>query len=417
MELKDFTRGIAPKPKPVIQRPTGLNVQRSPYAPVTRAPVVTTAPTVQKESGIMQQYIGALTNQLNAQPKPSVGIPAVTPAVNMERPPAPVFPQALTGQALYNAQKAKDQNRVDESPMSGVTTQNKYNAFNATPAMTALRDSGLGYMYDAFNLEDTSNFATKQQLQQNLVDMGADALAVGMGASAGGLPGALGAGAFNFGLKGVDFASRYFDAPALMHTVGAGVFGAAAVSLVPAIAAFKRGDFLNAAKLAGPMAVTILKIGGTAALSDYIFKNTGIRAGDAIANLADVYPVTSLMKQYGNGGSLTEAFRNPNTNLPLALRDMTEEQINNYLQNLRGTRGAQVPAQSIGGFSVPELQHAARLKLIGRTTTARADAYARMYEAGEKFQYEPTAANEAELKAAKAAYYLARLDAQISENT
>ncbi len=35
MELKDFTRGIAPKPKPVIQRPTGFDVQRSPYAPVT----------------------------------------------------------------------------------------------------------------------------------------------------------------------------------------------------------------------------------------------------------------------------------------------------------------------------------------------------------------------------------------------
>ena len=46
MELKDFTRGIAPKPKPVIQRPTGFDVQRSPYAPAPRVPAV--APTQSK---------------------------------------------------------------------------------------------------------------------------------------------------------------------------------------------------------------------------------------------------------------------------------------------------------------------------------------------------------------------------------
>ncbi len=89
MELKDFTRGIAPKPKPVIQKPTGLNVQRSPYAPVTRAPVVTTAPAI------------APTQSKFGSPS-AVGFnPAYTPPVKKES--APFFPSQFPFQGSMGA--------------------------------------------------------------------------------------------------------------------------------------------------------------------------------------------------------------------------------------------------------------------------------------------------------------------------
>ncbi len=46
MELRDFRRGVAPRTAPVIQRPTGFDVRRSPYAPAPRVPAV--APTQSK---------------------------------------------------------------------------------------------------------------------------------------------------------------------------------------------------------------------------------------------------------------------------------------------------------------------------------------------------------------------------------
>ena len=296
MELKDIRRGVVPKPP-------SLNAQRSPYAPVTRAPVV----------------------------------PAAT---NMMRP-VPFSTQTLTGKTLYNAQKTKDQNRVDESPVSGVTTQNKYNAFNETPAMKAARNSGFGYMYDALHPEDTKKFATSQQLSQNAVDAGADALAIGMGASAGGVHGAAGAAALNFGMKGIDFASHYFDAPALMNAVGLGALGVTGINLWAAANAFVRKDYVKAAQLAGPLAVEILKIGGSQALSDYIYKDTGVYTGDAIRNLADLYPSTNLMKHYNDYG---RAFTNPG-NFPLAWAqwrqqnpNANQQQIREYIQSVANNK-------------------------------------------------------------------------------
>lgn len=216
---------------------------------------------------------------------------------------APVYnPRALTGQSAYNAQMARDQNRVDEAPNSGVTTQNKYNAWNETPAMVAARNSGLGYIADAFRPFDTAKFGTTQQMAQNAVDFSGDALSIGMGAAAAGPVGALTSGASNFLMKGIDFASNYYDLPGLNTAVGGGALGLSALQLIPAAAAFNRKDYVRAAKLAGPLAVTALKIGGVGALSKYIFEKTGIRAGDAISNLADVYPLTNLMGQYNDYG-------------------------------------------------------------------------------------------------------------------
>jgi len=247
------------------------------------------------------------------QRQPTKAAPVVQPVANMVRPTGPtptnnytqqIFPapKALTGQSAYNAQMAKDQNRVDESPMSGVTTQAKYNAWNETPAMVAARNSGLGYIADAFYPSDTLKYGTTQQMAQNAVDFSGDALSVGMGAAAAGPVGALTSGALNFGMKGIDFASNYFDLPGLNTAVGGGSLGLSLLQLIPAVAAFNRKDYVRAAKLAGPLAVTALKIGGVGELSKYIFEKTGLRTGDALSNLADVYPLTNLMGQYNDYG-------------------------------------------------------------------------------------------------------------------
>ncbi len=95
MELKDFTRGIAPKPP-------SLNVRRSPYAPVTRAPVVTTAPTVASTVNMVRPSFPVFTQSApSAQPAPvnnSRGFTTAPPAA----PPPNFFDPAGWQQSLYD---------------------------------------------------------------------------------------------------------------------------------------------------------------------------------------------------------------------------------------------------------------------------------------------------------------------------
>ncbi len=277
MELKDFTRGIAPKPKPVIQKPTG-------FGSVPRASVVATAPTVAS-------------------------------TVNMVRPSA----QALTGQNLYNAQKAKDQNRVDESPMSGVTTQNKWNKSQETPYYRALNNSGLGYLTSYVYPIDYQKFATPERKLQNAVDLAADIVTVGApavvaGAATGGLgalPAALGAGAINYGVKGLDFAANYLERPGINTAVGATGIALSAVNYVAALGALKRGNVRKALQLAGPLAYNAFSTFGAQGLSDFIEKRTGVKTSNLINNIATVYPFSNLQTnfmKYGQDVNSAEKF-------------------------------------------------------------------------------------------------------------
>ena len=236
------------------------------------------------------------------------------PAISMPDKMPVVKPRDLTGQAAYNAQMAKDQNRVDESPMSGVTTQNKYNASLLTPFNKALKNSGLGPIQAFLNPTDFAKFSTPQQQWQNAADLAGDAVAIGGPAlaagiatapvgGAGALPAALTAGAWNYGMKGLNFASEYFGAPGIKTGVTAAGLGVGGINLVGAIGALKSGNLPKALQLAGPLAFSIFSEFGAQGLSDYIYRGTGIKTKDIINNLANVYPVSNLQANFMKYGT------------------------------------------------------------------------------------------------------------------
>ena len=262
------------------------------------------------------------------QRQPTKAAPVVQPVANMVRPTgptptnnytpqifpapkpvvAPVYnPRALTGQSAYNAQMAKDQNRVDEAPNSGVTTQNKYNASLETPFNQALSNNGLGYMQAFFNPIDFAKFSTQQQQLQNAADLAGDAVAIGAPAliagaatapigGVGAVPAAGWAAAANYGMKGFGFAADYFGAPIIKAAPAMAGIGMAGVNMFGAIRALKSGNLPKALQLAGPVAFQIFAEFGSQGLSDYIYKETGIKTRDIISNLAGVYSANTFQK-------------------------------------------------------------------------------------------------------------------------
>ena len=303
-----YPTGIKPLVKPVA-KPAGNPADRNFFS----GSAVPVAPKVAPTVNMVRPSGPTPTNNFFNYTPPAPATPKVTPKVAPVVAPA-YNPQALTGKAAYNAQMAKDQNRVDESPVSGVTTQNKYNASLLTPFNQALKNSGLGPIQAFLNPTDFANFSTPQQQWQNAADLAGDAVAIGGPAlaagiatapvgGAGALPAALTAGAWNYGMKGLNFASEYFGAPGIKTGVTAAGLGVGGINLVGAIGALKSGNLPKALQLAGPLAFSIFSEFGAQGLSDYIYKGTGIKTKDIISNLANVYPVSNLQTNFMKYGT------------------------------------------------------------------------------------------------------------------
>ena len=227
--------------------------------------------------------------------------------VSATLPPPKVNITKPSTQTAYNAQMARDQNRQDESPMSGVTTQNKYNQSLKTPFNQALSNNGLGYMQAFFNPIDFAKFSTQQQQLQNAADLAGDAVAIGAPAliagaatapigGVGAVPAAGWAAAANYGMKGFGFAADYFGAPIIKAAPAMAGIGMAGVNMIGAVSALKSGNLPKALQLAGPVAFQIFAEFGSQGLSDYIYKETGIKTRDIISNLAGVYSANTFQK-------------------------------------------------------------------------------------------------------------------------